>query len=400
MEKIITETSIKELVSEITAEIVEAIAEPGFDSQTGGAGSSPVNTEGDSNTTDIAQQARREAFVKNSISQSLPYMMGYVQPLSGPVGFVFANKQREDTSVTHPANPPAPVPTDPKDQIVTRKLVETEIREVVLDFTNETIEDMNRLFGDQFPNRYAEFQKSGGELWEGQNGEIATFFLDLGQQRMTAKINRDYTDWLEKVATVKGSANIAAYTNMANIYGVIGELRESLFKSTHKSGACWILVTPKIAAFLSSTVGSTMNNSADVYNTGRRRASNKQNGYVMTMGDIDVYQYDKLHDVTGGDQADTEMTGEIFMGFTGGPGVSSVFYMPYKEYLVQGGDYYSGQSNVFYRVRDAWCTNPLDTYDQSQTIVELDNAPASPREANLSQFIVKANITFAEKLIN
>lgn len=399
MEKIISESAIKDLVEEISSKLSEAVTEPGFDGQSGGTVT--PGAEGDTNTTDIAQQARKEAFVKNSISQSLPYMMGYVQPLSGPVGFVFANKQKEDTSITHPNNPPNTVPDDPKDQIVTRKLVETEIREVLLDFTNEAIEDINRLFGDNFADYYDQYQRSGGEVWEGQNGEMANFFLELGQQRMTAKINKDYTDWLQLAATKKGQATIATYSEMANIYGIIGELRESLYKSTHKSGACWILVTPKIAAFLSSTVGSTMNNSAAVYNVGRRIASNKQNGYVMTMGDIDVYQYDKFHDVTGGDFGDSELTGEIFMGFTGGPGVSSVIYMPYKEYLVQGGgDYYTGQSSVFYRVRDAWCTNPLDTFDQSQIIPELDNRPAPPREANLSQYIMKVDITFGERLIN
>ena len=403
MEKIISESTIKELAEEISTKVYEAVSEPGFDGNTAltTGMSVPPNTEGDTNTTDIAQQARKEAFVKNAISESLPYMIGYVQPLSGPVGFVFANKQKNETSVTHPATPPVTVPDAPEDQIITRKLVETEIREVVLDFTNEAIEDINRLFGDNFADYYDRYQKSGGEIWEGPNGEIANFFLQLGQQRMTSKINKDFISWLGRTATNKGNALISTYAEMANIFGIIGELRESLYKSTHKSGSYWILVTPRIAGFLASTVGSSMNNGADVFNKGRTAPTNRKNGYVMTMGDIDVYQFDSLNDVTGGTGASSEMTGEIYMGFTGGPGVSSVYYMPYKEYLVQGGDdYYSGQSSVFYRVRDAWTTNPLDTFDQSQTRPELPNTPTSPRESNLSQFIVKADITFGERLLN
>jgi len=399
MSRLITESIVADMVKEISEQISEAIAEPGFDNQNPPAApgvpptQTPINTQGDTNTTDIAQQAPNAAFVKNSISQSLPFMLGFVQPLNGPVGFVFGNKQREDTSIPDTANT--------EDQIITRKLVETNIREVKLDFTNETIEDINRLFGNNFPDYFDQFQKSGGEVWNGPNGEIARFFLQLGMHRMTAKINNDFIGWLQEVATDKGSNVMATYAEMANIYGIIGELRESLYKSTHKSGSVWLLVTPKIAAFLSSTVGSTMNNGADVYNIGRTYPTNTRNGYVMTMGDIDIYQYDAKKDVTGGTGPSSETDGELLMGFTGGPGVSSIFYMPYKEYIVQGGDDYStGQSTVFYRVRDAWCTNPLDTYDKSQLTPELPNYDTTNvRGENKSQYVVKASVTFGQTLL-
>jgi hypothetical protein len=406
MEKIISESIIKDIIKEIT----EEIQEPGFDNQNPPAlpgvepTEVPINTQGDTNTTDIAQQANKTSFVKNAISSSLPFMMGYVQPLDGPAGFVFGMKQRKDTSVQHQVTPGQPtIPTDPSDEIITRKLIETGIREVVVDFTNEAGEDIQNLFGDNFGDNFAAFQASGGEVWNGQNEPLAGFFLHIGMQRMTNKINKDFTDWLDEVATLKGSSVIPAYTDMANIYGIIGELRESLYKTTHKSGECWVLVSPKIAAFLSSTIGSTMNNSADVYNRGRRHANNTENGYVMTMGDIDVYQYDFFQgnpDVTGGTQSDTESQGIIYMGFRGGPGVSSIFYTPYKEYIVQGGEgFYTGQSNVYYRVRDSWCTNPLDTYDRSQTVVDLGTAGPDPRLQQKSQFINKVEIIFGQQLI-
>ncbi len=346
------------------------------------------------NSTDIAQQAKETSFVKNSISQSLPYMLGFNQPLDGPVGFIFGMKQRQNTSM----------PGNATDEVITRKFIETQTREIEMDITNEVVEDISRLFGTHFDDNFNKFQMSGGEVWDGPNGPLATFFLYIGMQRMTSKINTDFITWLSQISTMKGTAVITQYSEMAKIYGIIGELREALYKNTKKSGRCWILVSPKIAAFLSSTLGSTMNNSADAYNQGKREVTNLENGYVLTMGDIEVYQYNfyGTPEVTGGTQADTEDAGVIYMGYTGGPGVSSIFYSPYKEYIVQGGeDYQSGQSNIFYRVRDEWSTNPLDTYDKSQSSVILpDGTIPDITKDNKSQFVVGVDITFNEKLIN
>ena len=247
MEKIITESIIKDLVKEIS----EEIAEQGFDNinpintppatgepSHGAYNQTAINTQGDTNTTDIAQQANKQNLAINAISLSLPYMIGYVQPLNGPAGFVFGCKQRGDTSVVHPVIQGTPtVPESASDEIITRKLIQTEIREVTLDFTNEAATDIEQLFGNNFGVSFERFQQSGGEIWDGPNGPLAKFFLYIGMQRMTAKINKDFTDWLEEVATFKGTVDIPTYDRMANIYGAIGELRESLFKATGKSGS-------------------------------------------------------------------------------------------------------------------------------------------------------------------
>ncbi len=401
--------------------INEAIAEPGFDAMANPtvalattspdgapdyADSSPtsteiaINTAGDTNTTDIAQQAPKTKLAKNSISQSLPYMIGYVQPISSPVSFVFGLKSRSDTLITQPVVDGESVAPRGEDEVITRKLVTTEIREIEIDMTNEVIQDIDTLFGEDFRYSMERFEQSGGEVYSTDN-QLERFFVYLGLQKMTAKINKDFVDWIDTVATLKGTAVIADYTEMENLYGVLGELREALYKSTHKSGSTWALVSPRIAGFLASSVGSRMSSGADVFEQGRIKPNNQMNGYVMTLGDMDVYQYDFLNDVTGGESDTTEATGEIYVGFTGGPDVSSVYYSPYKEYIVQGGeDYYSGQSSVFYRVRDAWNTNPLDTYNIS-TVTSSDILEGTdPTEDNKSQYIVKAAVTFTTSLLS
>lgn len=386
---------------QLEKQLKENIPEPGFDGGTALTINTtvPAEAEGSTSTIDISKQINKTKFVQNAISLSLPSMIGYVQQLDGPAGYIFGLKQRQDTAVTG---------TDPLDQIVTRKSIQTEIREVKMEMTDEVIQDVENLFGSDFEKNFYDYQQSGGEVWNGPNKEIAKFFLDIGMQRMSNKINTDFVNWLSTVATIKGTSNIATYSDMSQIFGIIGELREALYKNTGKSGKVWILVTPKIAAFLSSTIGSTMNNGSDVYNKGRTIPDNKINGYVLTMGDIDVYQYDFYKNtppVTGGTVADSELTGQIYMGFSGGAGVSSVFYIPYKEYVVHGGgDFYSGQSAVFYRVRDAWETNPLDTYNNTQTGVEMGGTGPKGTiditKTNTSQYIVKSDITFGFKLIN
>ena len=350
----------------------------------------PIGTK----SQDIALQAPKVLLAQNSISASLPYMIGFVQPLESSVGYVFGLQKKNKTKIG--------VASD-DDYVVMRKLVETQVREVVLDLTNETAEDIQNLFGDNFPLNYDRFIKSGGVLWDGPNGPLARFFLSMARQRITAKTNKDFTDWIEKVATLKGATTIAAWDKMEELVGVIAELREALYKGTGKSGQYWILVSPKIAAFLSTYYG-TQYNDANILQDGARKPRGIEGGYVSTIGDIDVYQYDfyKTPAVTGGTKADSESDGKIYMGYRGSAGTSSVYYMPYNETIIQGGEsYFDGQSNVFYRVRDAWELNPLDTFDGSIDDPNIGTAPQPDlTETNKSSFIVQADITFSTKLIN
>jgi len=377
----------------------EAVTEPGFDSQNPPAlpgvkpVQTPINTQGDTNTTDIAQTAPAVVVAQNAISESLPYMMSFVQPLDSSVGYIFGLQQKDKTQIPDAANPA-------DDVVMLRKLVQTEIREVELDLTNEVIEDIQNLFGPSFPTNYANFIQSGGELWDGPNGPLARFFLTLARQRIVSKINKDFVQWIQDVATLKGSATIATWNNMTEVIGIMAEMREALFKNTGKSARYWLLVTPRIAAFLSTFYGRQHNDS-DLYNKGRRKPNNFENGYVTTIGDIEVYQYDLYDDaVTGGTPSDSENEGKMFMGYKGGAGTSSVYYMPYNEYIVQGGeDYNTGQSSVFYRVRDTWETNPLDTYDESIVEPALGTSTQTIPNPNKSQYIVGVDLTFSSKLI-
>jgi hypothetical protein len=112
------------------------------------------------------------------------------------------------------------------------------------------------------------------------------------------------------------------------------------------------------------------------------------NGFVGQFGDVKVYQY-------RGSRTDT--TENIIMGFDGenGPNTASIYYTPYKEYLIQGGDdYTTGHSQVFFRVRDGWDVNPQDTFDKSQTTPDEDVRGPS------SQYLVKAVFDITEKAIN
>ena len=377
-------------------------AEAGFDAHADQAydvttGTVAPKAEGDTAASDIAQTVPKTKLAKNTISKSLPYMIGYVQPLQSPTGYVFGLKSREDTSITATADDAN------DDPVVIRKSINTEIREVAISTTIETEQDIMSLFGTDFKKRYSDFVDSEKGYWGGSNSKLGKFFFQVSMQKMTGKINQDFATWLAATATSKGTATIASYAEMDEILGVIAELKEALHRSTGKSGPVWILVTPRIAAYLAATIGSMKNNSADVYNKGKREVQNSENGYVLTMGDIEVYQYDfnkSITEVTGGDAASAEATGEIYMGFSGGPDVSSVYYTPYKEYIIQGGeDFYTGQSTIFYRVRDFWCTNPLDTYDKALDAVVIEDSTTNPKVTNSSQYIVKADINFTTNLL-
>ncbi len=360
-----------------------------------GTPNAPITINPGTGQSDIANFSQNLVFARGIMGMTLPYAIGYVQPINGPEGFIYGLKHRDQTNITHSG-------TTNDDFIITRKPVVTDVREVILDSTNEVIYDVNSLFGDRFPEVLQSFLESGGLIYPDGNGNtVDNFFLSVSLNRIIRKTNTDFTTWLSTEASIKGSTTINTYDDMARIFGVIGELREALYKQTKKISRVWILVTPRIAGFLSSTVGSTMSNGADIFNQGRIIPSNRTPNYVMTMGDIDVYQYDPFNNVTGGSSNTTETNGRIYMGYIGGPNVSSIIYAPYREYFIKGGDdYRTGQSSIFYRIRDTWETNSQDTYD----IVSVDNTDISqsttdPRGTNKSQYIVAADITFNENLV-
>jgi hypothetical protein len=214
-------------------------------------------------------------------------------------------------------------------------------------------------------------------------------------------VNNDFKLWLDSVATVKGAVDVPTINDMPKIFTAIGELREALHKQTHKSGSVFIICTPRIANYISGTLGMTSSNGSNALEMGKPRQTNKLNGFVGQFGDVYVYQSDYDGTVTGGTSGTTEIDGHIIMGFDGenGPNTASVFYTPYKEYLIQGGsDYYTGQSNIFFRIRDAWTLNPLDTYDKA-SITDPEFDDTVPGLANKSQYVVKATFTFGETAI-
>ena len=355
--------------------------------------------------TDIAQQAPKINLARNIIGYSLPALLSYVQPLNSPSGFIFGIKHRDQTSIVDTAGDTA------DDALIIRKYVETDVREVVIDMTNEVIQDIESLFSGNFNDTLEQFLLNGGEFYKTNDNagdgtsnitKINNFFLTIARNRILKKINSDFTTWLDLEATVKGTVTIPTYDDVSRIFGAIGELREALYKQTHKAGKPFLLVTPRIAGFLASTVGSTMNNGGLAYNIGQQDPSNKWNPFVLTMGDIKVYQFDYDGTVTGGSSNTTEATGTMIMGIDGsaGPDSASLYYNPYKEYIIQGGsDYNSGQSSVFFRVRDAFSTNPLDSYDQSIDDVVVEQSTVNPIGTNSSQFVVKADVIFGENLI-
>ena len=393
MEKVLCESVIQDIKKEIIQEV-----EAGFDDHANAGSTVAPSEQGSTYTADIAQHAPKVAVAKTAISMSLPAMLGFNQPMNGPAGFVFGLVQRDETSITHSG-------AESEDQIITRKLIETGIREVKLQMTQEAMTDIQTLFGNDFDDNYKAFQRSGGEIWKGPNKAIAKFMLDVGMRRMANKINYDFIEWVQKTATIKGEVTLSTYAETTNLYGAVGELREALYKATQKSGKPFLLVSPRIAAFMSSTVGSTMSSGATSFELGRTMPKDQINGYVCTLGDIDIYQYDFSNiplpggltpKVKGGMTPNTssEDKGYMYIGYQGIDADSaSVYYTPYTEYLVQTQDYHTGQPTIFYKVRDAWCTNPLDTYDDSQT--KPDFTPAD----NTSSFLFGCQIQFAEKLI-
>jgi len=397
---------------------------------------------------DIAQQVPKARLARNVVSQTLPYQIGFVQPLNTPSGFVFSFKDRKDTAITHPnfplsnqgipsdnsgsfsasttRNPADPMtqndqsglelppydgsnyeniavpatdtPANPEDPVIIRRLVETDIREIIFDLTNEVIYDIQKLFQNDFPNLIKAFINRGGELYgfpeSNTDTGLTNFFLGQMMSKAVTKINTDFIEWADSASTVLGQVTIADLTEMSNIFTAIGEMREALGNQTGKSGSVFILATPRIANYIAGTLGMTNSNGSIVLEKGKPNQTSYLNGFIGQFGDVKVYQY-------RGSRTDT--SDSIIMGFDGenGPNTASIYYHPYKEYLIQGGDNYNtGHSNVFFRVRDTWGVNPLDTFDNTQTSPIQDPGNNLPNISNTAKYLVKATFDIQAKAIN
>jgi len=350
--------------------------------------SSPQLNE-ETNVQDIAKtDPKLTNIAVPTVSQTLPFMIGYVQNIDAPQGFVFGLTSKDKTAISDPDFPASPnnpsSPDLPNDAVITRSLVETSERSVIISFTNEVEQDVMNLFKPDLSN----------VNFYGTDNKVSQFFLEFGSYKLNNKINNDFMSWLGSVATIKGSATIASYSEMDKILGIIGELKEALFKQSGKSGKTWIVVSPRIANYLSTIDNFINHNNAEWFNNGRTSPDTHINPYVGSFGDTDVFVYNNAP-LAGGISGTTETTGYIYIGLQGGPNSSSVFYMPYKKYILKGGsDSYTGQSSLFFKIRDAWTLNPQDTLDQTQTSTN------TPIPNNNSKFVSKANVTFSENLLS
>ena len=180
------------------------------------------------------------------------------------------------------------------------------------------------------------------------DGKMASFLISYATWKMTKETNIDFITWIATVATNMGSFEITSPSEIGDIKSAIGEMKANLYEKTGKTGRTWVLASPRTINYLSMIKTSCL---PDNFNTrdGNRQRTAQDYNYVFSCGDTDYYQ-------------DINITDEsIYVGLQGGPESSSIYYTPYKEYFVQGGEnYYTGQSNIFFRLRDAWVTNPLD----------------------------------------
>jgi len=89
------------------------------------------------------------------------------------------------------------------------------------------------------------------------------------------------------------------------------------------------------------------------------------------------------------------------MGIIGNANTSSIYYCPYNEYMINSGaDAYTGISNIFFRVRDDWVTNPLDTFTGTQPTPSSGADNGYPQvtveendDLNNSDYVVKGILT-------
>ncbi len=324
------------------------------------------------NTDDIAKVIPKVGFANSVASRTLPAVLGYVQPMESPSGFIFAMKRgpAENQNSVEPylkgdvdggTTGPTAGTSGAEDLQITRKSVNTVMREVLIDCTNELTQDVDKLFGDNFEKVFRNFLYYDGtdvdledafEIdtmndKESTDLPLSKFFIEYATWRMSRKTNVDFINWIDTVATGLGTVTITAPGDINTLKLALAEAKSELYKNTGKTGRTWILASPETINYLLMDK-TTCTPDNKMTRKGKRIATSEDYNYVFSCGEVDYYQ-------------DINLTSQIYAGITGGPGVSSVYYTPYKEYFVQGGeDYQTGQSNIWFRTRDAWSTNPLD----------------------------------------
>jgi len=86
--------------------------------------------------TDIAQLDPKIRLSKPTISLSIPAMIGFTQTLDAPEGFVFGVTKRDRTTIINGPYPPTLIspsqPETPEDLVISRKLMKTEVREILV----------------------------------------------------------------------------------------------------------------------------------------------------------------------------------------------------------------------------------------------------------------------------
>jgi len=390
------------LVTEPTKPLTEA--EPSHGSNTHDTGHNiDGNTDG-----------KKLGFARSVVSKTLPALISYIQPLDYPSGFIFGLRARGgiDTPIVMTPdnieyqNTPAPYPpnapqttinvTEPytggattnpypnhgtghntqQEMTVARKSINTNLREVVINTTNEVEQDIKALFGNDYQEEMDIEQYGLGE-----KKSIAKFFNEFAFSEMVKKTNLEFTVWLEKFASPVGTITLTG-GETDKLLAVLGELQGELMTKRGKMGGrMWVVVSPVIAGILSSVKGAYDNTVSDF--TKVNRPNSYDNSYVTTLGNMDIYVSPYL------------TTANIIMGIVGGPNSSSVYYTPYKEYVVIGaGDVNTGHNNFFYRVRDDWETNPLDTFNGVEPSAGTEVTPVD----NASDYLVSATITYTSVL--
>ncbi len=367
--------------------------EQGFDGQTSGTIGTTVssNAEGSTSTTDIAQTAPKIGFAHSVASKTLPAVLGYVQPMSSPSGFVFAMKRGPAVNQTTDmpflddgTGTPESGTAGSEDLQITRTSVNTSIREVLIDCTNELTQDIQSLFGQDF-NKLMQvylyydgtdidmidpFETNTLDDKESTDLRLSKFFIEYATWRMSRKTNQDFVTWAQGIASDLGTVTITDTANLKDLRLAVAEMKASVYKNTGKTGRTWVLASPENINYLLMT-SSTCSPDNKVMRKGKRIARSEDYNYVFSCGETDYYQ-------------DSNITDDMYVGLSGQAGVSSLFYTPYKEYFVQGGeDYYTGQSNIWFRLRDDWVTNPLDNFGGVNDL-------GTPVVGTGSDYIVKA----------
>lgn len=344
--------------------------ESGFDGVASLSGNTLVDGSGVSAdqrgtyTGDIDKTVPKLGFANSIASKSLPAVLGFIQPISSPSGYVFAMKRGPSANIGGTAGI--------DDLQITRSSVNTGMREVTIDCTNELVQDINSLFGAEFNDEYRNFLfYDGTDIDLEKDFELNTttnhikskshllpgFVIRYASWLMSKKTNSEFISWLRTEATKEGTATISSFSEIENIQYIVAELKAKIYSKTGKVGRSWVLTSPVIIDYLLAYASSAGGDAKVIIKDKRKaNATVKDYNYVFSLGETDYYQDSSIiSDITGTD---------IFVGVQKEANETSIYYTPYKEYFVQAGEnFYTGQSNIYFRLRDAWVTNPLDTFD-------------------------------------